>query len=393
MRNRLRSHRNGVYPRVCGGTRNRDFAGVPLHGLSPRVRGNPECDLAAAGWERSIPACAGEPAVWLTGMTVWAVYPRVCGGTRRPFRAAALRQGLSPRVRGNPEERRTVIVTLGSIPACAGEPGRVVKRFRLYEVYPRVCGGTRRAQRRRRRRRLVGLSPRVRGNHRSNQPPAGPSRSIPACAGEPTCSASASRAGKVYPRVCGGTWYTFIIHLLAGGLSPRVRGNPEERRTVIVTLGSIPACAGEPTSTYRPRFSAQVYPRVCGGTAPAAAYATGGHGLSPRVRGNRALRRWRRRPRRSIPACAGEPGPARSAILRLGVYPRVCGGTRQRDHGNPLGAGLSPRVRGNRLDGPGRRGRRGSIPACAGEPYGRDGMLPLSGVYPRVCGGTAEGRR
>ena len=50
----------------------------------------------------------------------------------------------------------------------------------------------------------------------------------------------------VYPRECGGT------HLATGyipppnGLSPRVRGNPAVRRVRLIALGSIPASAGEP---------------------------------------------------------------------------------------------------------------------------------------------------
>ena len=54
-----------------------------VDGLSPRVRGNQFLDSGFYKSNRSIPACAGEPA------DIWAlcaelrVYPRVCGGTRR----------------------------------------------------------------------------------------------------------------------------------------------------------------------------------------------------------------------------------------------------------------------------------------------------------------------
>ena len=91
---------------------------------------------------------------------------------------------------------------------------------------------------------------------------------------------------------------------------------------------------------------------MCGGTGIAVLPASGVKGLSPRVRGNPA--RWTRRQRRkrSIPACAGEPPflakPARAPT----VYPRVCGGTSVKGIQIPLGAGLSPRVRGNRCAPP-----------------------------------------
>ena len=70
----------------------------------------------------------------------------------------------------------------------------------------------------------------------------------------------------VYPRVCGGTadWRRTIPP--AVGLSPRVRGNPHGTGLEDLTLRSIPACAGEPSSRDRARRSSRVYPRVCGGT-------------------------------------------------------------------------------------------------------------------------------
>ena len=62
----------------------------------------------------------------------------------------------------------------------------------------------------------------------------------------------------------------------------------------------------------------QVYPRVCGGTAAAAAAA---EGLSPRVRGNPGYGRGEARERRSIPACAGEPPPFANGMMWSAVYP------------------------------------------------------------------------
>ena len=53
----------------------------------------------------------------------------------------------------------------------------------------------------------------------------------------------------------------------------------------------------------------EVYPRVCGGTVGQPS-ATNWHlGLSPRVRGNRGHIFFWHHIKRSIPACAGEPGP------------------------------------------------------------------------------------
>ena len=55
---------------------------------------------------RSIPACAGEPADVSGGFNLYAVYPRVCGGTMGEFYPCKPDIGLSPRVRGNQYQAR-----------------------------------------------------------------------------------------------------------------------------------------------------------------------------------------------------------------------------------------------------------------------------------------------
>ena len=52
------------------------------------------------------------------------------------------RNGLSPRVRGNPLVLGIEPDGNGSIPACTGEPGSAGRACRIREVYPRVYGGT-----------------------------------------------------------------------------------------------------------------------------------------------------------------------------------------------------------------------------------------------------------
>ena len=90
-----------------------------------------------------------------------------------------------------------------------------------------------------------------------------------------------------------------------------------------------------------------VYPRVCGGTVNGAEVVFRMQGLSPRVRGNRAGVGIGVGDGGSIPACAGEPSTAHWSYRICKVYPRVCGGTWDGRHGAHCHAGLSPRVRGN----------------------------------------------
>ena len=132
------------------------------------------------------------------------------------------------------------------------------------------------------------------------------------------------------------------------GLSPRVRGNLDTAFSMGRDLGSIPACAGEPTHPSGLIDGNRSIPACAGEPVWASAPSARRMGLSPRVRGNLALIQGPDDRHGSIPACAGEPScPARQYILS-GVYPRVCGGT--------------PKLR--RLG----HAVAGSIPACAGEP-------------------------
>ena len=214
-----------------------------------------------------------------------------------------------------------------------------------------------------------GLSPRVRGNLRLQQPGFGAARSIPACAGEPPQNFVVDANNGVYPRVCG-----------------------------------------EPAGGHETSAGAGVYPRVCGGTATSSRTTSPSTGLSPRVRGNPYWSHNRGRCRRSIPACAGEPETNVLKVMENAVYPRVCGGTGRGPSRRSEEKGLSPRVRGN----PPPAGRAGlgdgSIPACAGEPRcprslsrpcgvypacAGEPVLPSivespATVYPRVCGGTSD---
>ena len=208
----------------------------------------------------------------------------MCGGTDPLIRAALVAGGLSPRVRGNRWRWCRIRPRYGSIPACAGEPPASRGTDAEVQVYPRVCGGTSSAllawppDK--------GLSPRVRGNHPVRVYAFAIARSIPACAGEPVRVVFRDWEQEVYPRVCGGTHFRLPLPPRTNGLSPRVRGNLGMSWIMPPAIGSIPACAGEPFCRRTARRRIRVYPRVCGGTSCPAQNAARWGGLSPRVRGN-----------------------------------------------------------------------------------------------------------
>ena len=228
------------------------------------MRGNRRASGGDRSDRGSIPARAGEPIIIASSVQYLRVYPRACGGT--PPRPSTCQPcpGLSPRVRGNPARNVEGHLRRGSIPARAGEPGLDVVFAVEVGVYPRACGGTGPM--------LApavpgrGLSPRVRGNPRQDFSAAFRKRSIPARAGEPRPPDPATGRNWVYPRACGGTLVKPLDLLGYQGLSPRVRGNRLPAPVGRLDDGSIPARAGEPSSSYRLLSFGPVYPRACGGT-------------------------------------------------------------------------------------------------------------------------------
>ena len=127
---------------MCGGTRCNGGRQMSGRGLSPRVRGNPIRRRIPRGSPGSIPACAGEPPFSISSIWCFTVYPRVCGGTRFACFLSFVSSGLSPRVRGNPVISAAGFLLSRSIPACAGEPSSYRTAAPPRGVYPRVCGGT-----------------------------------------------------------------------------------------------------------------------------------------------------------------------------------------------------------------------------------------------------------
>ena len=153
--------------------------------------------------------------------------------------------GLSPLARGNLRRMGNLGLTIGSIPACAGEPPISTCWISCTTVYPRLRGGTQSGN----HNPLIdwGLSPLARGNPLRPVPPQLPRGSIPACAGEPLPPDSRPNPGRVYPRLRGGTSARLAPMGQARGLSPLARGNLAIAAFSSMMIGSIPACAGEPS--------------------------------------------------------------------------------------------------------------------------------------------------
>ena len=173
---------------------------------------------------------------------------------------------------------------------------------------------------------------------------------------------------RAYPRVCGATAGCRRFRRAMKGLSPRVRGNRAAAANHAACIRPIPACAGQPASRSSSVRLLRAYPRVCGATQRFSKHVDNDRGLSPRVRGNRVNAAIRGNNQGPIPACAGQPGGRITRRQRAWAYPRVCGATDLNHVSSSFKTGLSPRVRGNLVLIAGFASEHGPIPACAGQP-------------------------
>ena len=413
-----------AYPRAGGGTVMALRVMRSRWGLSPRRRGNLPIRMADLEVVGPIPAQAGEPSGSGSGRSSTRAYPRAGGGTAVFIPGDFGHPGLSPRRRGNRGQGGCREINLGPIPAQAGEPARAPRPGWTSRAYPRAGGGT--ARRVAMYPLYLGLSPRRRGNRGLVDILLADRGPIPAQAGEPISVDEVMSKIGAYPRAGGGTIEKFADDAAEKGLSPRRRGNHRSEHDVVADVGPIPAQAGEPSATsavacygayprgrgnrIAPASVGRAYPRAGGGTdwphhwhapyPPIPAQAGEPRGIStsaairrayPRAGGGTIVRPF------DIPAAAA-PDPT----WHVGAYPRAGGGT-IRHHSSfredgpyPRGGGtihvsrkgLSPRRRGN-LDrvqpgqlasdtglSPRRRGNRsivtsrvplGPIPAQAGD--------------------------
>ena len=224
MANSTLLHLGSVYPRVCGGTPPSWSMGISGMGLSPRVWGNPTLRRRRQAECRSIPACAGEPAACLWLCRRGTVYPRVCGGTHARQVTVRHVPGLSPRVRGNRVLRVLNDHPNRSIPACAGEPAGRGAATEAVTVYPRVCGGTHSVASKGGV--AFGLSPRVRGEPIIWGRICGLFRVYPrVCGGTPTSDHWPPHERGLSPRVRGNRCWRVTAWVRAGSI-PACAGEP-----------------------------------------------------------------------------------------------------------------------------------------------------------------------
>ncbi len=209
------------------------------------------------------------------------------------------------------------------IPAHAGNTALHLCHLLLYAVHPRACGEHPSAITGKRPN--AGSSPRMRGTRLVAGGAAVTWRFIPAHAGNTTQMGIQVIICSVHPRACGEHHLSSPGRVPIPGSSPRMRGTPGGQSQHQVCQRFIPAHAGNTDELFDPLIDRTVHPRACGEHSwSSAASATPG-GSSPRMRGTRAAAAPAMTVYRFIPAHAGNTRPRPVCRPRTTVHPRACG--------------------------------------------------------------------
>ena len=239
---------------------------------------------------------------------------------------------------------------------------------------------------------VKGPSPRTRGKRVNGWLSFPLLGSIPAHAGETSTAEAVMLRTKVHPRARGGNGFSVWTFDQRMGPSPRTRGKREARSVPHQSPGSIPAHAGETPGRESSSGSTRVHPRARGGNRIGMGYSVRRAGPSPRTRGKQPPHGQDAYRQGSIPAHAGEtpsPGPL---LESRRVHPRARGGNADDRVGFLVRQGPSPRTRGKQGDSRHFPGKRGSIPAHAGETGSRHSRLVPRSI-PAHAGETDHRRR
>ena len=234
--------------------------------------------------------------------------------------------------------------------------------------------------------RVLGSSPRGRGQEVESNSSAGKTRFIPAGAGTSPSRPPRRRTGTVHPRgggdkSCGGP-----VRRRGGGSSPRGRGQ-DGRALVLGSLDRfIPAGAGTRRSPASGCRRETVHPRGGGDKKLASTRIPFDFGSSPRGRGQGHELPQVAPVQRFIPAGAGTRPVPRQTSSRNSVHPRGGGDKSLFKQGRLEVSGSSPRGRGQVFSRHTPRPLPRFIPAGAGTSFPASSPRALKSVHPRGGG-------
>ena len=150
-----------------------------------------------------------------------------------------------------------------------------------------------------------GSSPRMRGTQVRISVACRRRGLIPTYAGNTSSTSRRSCVARAHPHVCGEHEPSTEANWLYSGSSPRMRGTLCLLVVACVFAGLIPTYAGNTIKTPQRAFYGWAHPHVCGEHLGVGVPVNPQQGSSPRMRGTRAGRGYRRQVRGLIPTYAG----------------------------------------------------------------------------------------
>ena len=191
--------------------------------------------------------------------------------------------GSSPRIRGEWRLRTLILHALGIIPA---NTGRIYRRYPPSLVlwdHPREYGEN--GSHVHPRTGVLGSSPRIRGECELHAVIFYPHRIIPANTGRIRSISARAAASWDHPREYGENMRSRQPNRQGAGSSPRIRGEFDDLRDGLTSIGIIPANTGRIRNRWRARLYRRDHPREYGENPPDQGLAPAMQGSSPRIRG------------------------------------------------------------------------------------------------------------
>ena len=213
----------------------------------------------------------------------------------------------------------------------------------------------------------MGSSPQVRGRCLSHRGSCLQLRLIPAGAGQMPQTRGSHSSRRAHPRRCGADSATTCSYAVFDGSSPQVRGRLFAVPFLFLSVGLIPAGAGQMVQPPPCGTLPRAHPRRCGADTFTPGHATNAVGSSPQVRGRCRLRRHRLQLQGLIPAGAGQIRPSLARVRARAAHPRRCGADSAASRRSLGRSGSSPQVRGRLTENAEVAGIMRLIPAGAGQ--------------------------
>ena len=190
----------------------------------------------------------------------------------------------------------------------------------------------------------------------------------------------------VHPRACGEHIVGTVMGGCEVGSSPRLRGTPVPGEPIPKPRRFIPAPAGNTMCRACLANAATVHPRACGEHGDVVYADLHGIGSSPRLRGTPGNGWSQVTLPRFIPAPAGNTQSIACPNGNPPVHPRACGEHVSNKASAAPATGSSPRLRGTPFMAPSLTAHWRFIPAPAGNTARLASLAAGKPVHPRACG-------